>query len=53
VAPKPQKGRTDWKRIAKLSDPEIERMTARDADNPATKKEDWAKAFIGAPPLKH
>ena len=38
--------------IAKLSDAQIERMAARDADNPATKKADWAKAFIGAPPLK-
>ena len=25
---------------------------ARDTDNPATKKSDWAKSFIGAPPLK-
>ena len=51
-APRRGKGRTDWKRIAQLSDAEIERMAARDADNPATKKSDWAKAFIGAPPLK-
>jgi|KBSMisStaDraftv2_1062788.scaffolds.fasta_scaffold920569_2 uncharacterized protein (DUF4415 family) len=51
-APSRAKGRTDWRRIAKLSDAEIQRMAARDADNPATKKEDWAKAFIGAPPLK-
>ncbi len=27
-------------------------MAARDADNPGTKKEDWANAFIGAPPFK-
>lgn len=46
------KGHTDWKRIAGLSDAEIERMAAGDADNPATKKADWARAFIGAPPLK-
>jgi uncharacterized protein (DUF4415 family) len=51
-APRRPKGRTDWKRIAKLSDAEIERMAARDADNPASKKADWAKAFIGAPALK-
>lgn len=51
-ATKPRRGRTDWKRIAKLSDAEIERMAARDPDNPATKKADWAKAFISAPPLK-
>ncbi len=49
---KPAKGRTDWQRIAKLSDAEIERMGARDADNPATRKADWARAFIGAPPPK-
>ena len=51
-ASKARKGRTDWKRIARLSDAEIERVAARDADNPVTKKEDWAKAFLGAPPLK-
>ncbi|HEX3651899.1 MAG TPA: BrnA antitoxin family protein [Rhizomicrobium sp.] len=51
-APDRAKGRTNWKRIAKLSDAEIERMAAREADNPATKKADWAKAFIGTPPLK-
>jgi uncharacterized protein (DUF4415 family) len=50
--PKEGIGRTDWKRIAKLSDSEIERLAARDADNPATKKEDWAEAFIGMPPRK-
>jgi uncharacterized protein (DUF4415 family) len=49
---KPGKGRTDWKRIARLTDAQIERMAARDTDNPATKKQDWAKSFIGAPPLK-
>ena len=52
LAVKPGKGRTGWKRIARLSDAGIERMAARDADNPATKKSDWAKSFIGAPPLK-
>lgn len=51
-APKRRKGSTDWKRVARLSDAEIERMAARDADNPPTKKADWAKAFIGVPPLK-
>ena len=45
-------GRTDWARVAKLSDAGIERMAARDADNPATVADDWANAFIGAPPLK-
>ncbi|HEX3652422.1 MAG TPA: BrnA antitoxin family protein [Rhizomicrobium sp.] len=51
-APDRAKGRTDWKRIARLSEAQIERMAARDADNPATKKNDWANAFIGVPPLK-
>jgi hypothetical protein len=51
LAAKTGKGRTDWKRIARLSDATIERMAARDADNPATKKQDWANSFIGAPPL--
>src|SRR5256885_14563791 len=50
--PARRKGHTDWKRIARLSGPQIERMAARDADNPATKKSDWAKSFIGSPPLK-
>jgi uncharacterized protein (DUF4415 family) len=50
-APKPRKGRTDFKRIAQLSDADIERMAANDPDNPATAKDDWAKAFIGSPPL--
>jgi len=52
LSPKDHKGRTDWKRIAKLSDSDIERMAVSDADNPATKKEDWAEALIGAPPRK-
>ncbi|HEY1960981.1 MAG TPA: BrnA antitoxin family protein [Rhizomicrobium sp.] len=49
---KDHSGRTDWKRIAKLSDQEIERIAVHDAENPATKKEDWAEAFIGLPPHK-
>jgi uncharacterized protein (DUF4415 family) len=46
------KGRTDWQRIARLTDAEIERMATRDPDNPGRKKGDWANAFIGVPPLK-
>lgn len=46
------KPRTDWKRIARLSAAAIERMAERDADNPATKKQNLAKSFIGAPPLQ-
>ncbi len=51
-ASKPRRGRTDWKRLARLSDADIERMAARDKDNPATRKRDWAKSFAGLPPLK-
>jgi uncharacterized protein (DUF4415 family) len=51
-ASKSPQGCTDWKRLAKLSDAEIERMAADDRDNPATGKADWAKSFIGMPPLK-
>ena len=43
--------RTRLRLVARLSDAGIERMAACDADNPATKKQDWAKSFIGAPPL--
>lgn len=50
--PRPaRKGGTDFKRLARLSDEEIERMAASDTDNPATSKDDWANAFIGLPPL--
>lgn len=45
-------GRTDWKRVGGYTDAQIERMAARDADNPATKKEDWANAVVGVPPSK-
>ncbi len=27
-------------------------MAAKDAENPATKAEDWAHGFVGLPPLK-
>jgi uncharacterized protein (DUF4415 family) len=45
-------GRTDWARIRRLTDAQIERMAKRDADNPATTAEDWTKGFVGLPPLK-
>jgi len=51
-AVKPRAGRTDWKRVAKLSDAEIERMAERDSENPSTQKADWANSFSGMPPLK-
>jgi uncharacterized protein (DUF4415 family) len=43
---------SDWKRIHALTDAEIERMAAADADNPASSTSDWAEAMIGLPPLK-
>ena len=49
LAAKPGKGRTAQ---AHRAAERIEPMAARDAGNPATKKADWAKSFIGAPPLK-
>lgn len=45
-------GRTDWARIDRLSDDEIETMARNDADNPATSEADWADAIVGLPPLK-
>lgn len=45
-------GRTDWSRIARLTDAEIEHMAARDRDNPATSAKDWTQGFLGLPPLK-
>jgi uncharacterized protein (DUF4415 family) len=48
----PAKGRTDWKRLDRLTDADVERMAATDSDNPATTEKDWTQAVIGLPPLK-
>ena len=45
-------GRTDWARIDRLTDAQIERMAANDADNLASEAEDWTQGFVGLPPLK-
>lgn len=45
-------GSSDWSRIERLSDDEIEAMARADTDNPATTSDDWAEAFIGLPPQK-
>ena len=45
-------GRTDWRRINRMTDADIERAAASDKENPATKQADWAAATIGLPPLK-
>ena len=44
--------RTDWARVWALTEDEIERMAAADADNPATEEADWAEATVGLPPRK-
>ena len=49
---KASSGRTDWGRIDRMTEAEIERMAASDKENPATKQADWATAKIGLPPLK-
>jgi uncharacterized protein (DUF4415 family) len=43
------RGRTDWKRLAALSDQEIETLADQDKDNPATTETDWAEAVTFAP----
>jgi hypothetical protein len=44
--------RTDWARVGALTDDEIERMAADDAENPATEEADWVDATVGFPPRK-
>lgn len=46
------KGQTDWARLDRLTDDEIEAMAHADDDNPATTKEDWADAVAFVPPRK-
>jgi uncharacterized protein (DUF4415 family) len=43
---------TDWKRIERFSEHEIERMALSDNENPASSAADWADAVIGLPPSK-
>jgi uncharacterized protein (DUF4415 family) len=45
-------GRTDWQRVASLTEDEIEKMAQDDADNPASNEEDWADAIAFVPPRK-
>jgi len=49
---KSRKGGSDWGRLDRLSDDEIEVLARADRDNPATTADDWAQAFIGLPPQK-
>ncbi len=50
-AEKPE-DRTDWERVRRFGEAEIERMAAADAANPATAEEDWADARVGLPQRK-
>ena len=48
--PKATRDRTDRDRLRSLSEDEIERAAAEDADNPGTLDEqEWADAFVGLP----
>lgn len=49
---KARAGSSDWNRIDRLSEDEIEAMAQADTENPATSSEEWAEAFIGLPPQK-
>ena len=51
-ANKAKAGGTDWARVKAFTGADIERMAKADRDNPASRAEDWAEAFIGLPPLK-
>ena len=37
-------GRTEWQRIASLTDDEIEKLARDNLENPASTEEDWADA---------
>jgi uncharacterized protein (DUF4415 family) len=43
---------TDWARVEKFTEADIERMARDDGENPSSTAEDWADAVIGLPPLK-
>lgn len=49
---KARRSGTDVARLAALSEADIERMAANDADNPATDESYWADAAVGLPPPK-
>jgi uncharacterized protein (DUF4415 family) len=44
------RGRTDWARLRSVADDEADRIAATDPDN--AENDDWARATIGAPPLR-
>jgi hypothetical protein len=45
-------GRTEWQRIASLTDDEIEKLARDNLENPASTEEDWADAVAFVPPSK-
>ena len=46
------KGKTDWDRVAKLTDAEIDRAIADDPDWAEFKDIDWSEAVLVIPPKK-
>ncbi len=50
--PGADRDRTDWERLARLTDDDIGRMAEEDKDNPVTFEADWADATIDLPPRK-
>ncbi len=42
-------GKTDWARIDRLGDADIEDMALADADNPPTSVAEWTNSFVGHP----
>ncbi|HVY58666.1 MAG TPA: BrnA antitoxin family protein [Xanthobacteraceae bacterium] len=47
-----RKGRTDWKKLEKLTDAEIEAAMADDPDWAGLQDLDWSKAEVVIPPKK-
>lgn len=48
----PRRGKTDWKKVDKLTDAEIERSIANDPDWAEFENVDWSKAVLVVPPKK-
>lgn len=46
------RGQTDWARLDRLTDDEIEAMALADDDNPARTEDEWASAVAFVPPRK-
>jgi len=48
----PRRGKTDWERVRKLTDEEIEAAMADDPDWAELKDLDWSQAVLVVPPRK-